>query len=308
MAVISTGLARKGIRSEFLNRFDAAQRATVYQDWTTRITSDAEGENYRWLGTVPEMREWGDGRQAKGLRSESYNVFNKKYEATIEVDRDELSDDQTGQIRVRIGELAVRAATHKDKLLSTLLENGGTTGNNSYDGVTFFNDAHVSGASGSQDNDRTQNITDPTTPTTAEAKASIAEAVSAMMGFKDDQGTPMMLNTASLVCVVPPLMQFAFREALNAAIISQTSNVAMQGLAGVVTFPWLTSTDKWYLLKTDGVVRPFVFQDREPIEFTALDTPDSEEGFKREKYLYGCRARYALAYGYWQYAIRTTFT
>jgi phage major head subunit gpT-like protein len=64
-----------------------------------------------------------------------------KYESTLEVDRDEISDDKTGQIRMRIGELAARAATHKDYLISQLLINGETAGYHSYDGVPFFDDA-----------------------------------------------------------------------------------------------------------------------------------------------------------------------
>ena len=55
------------------------------------------------------------------------------------------------------------------------------------------------------------------------------------------------------------------------------------------------------------MVRPFIFQDRERVEFTSL-TEDSDEGFRREKFLYGVRARYRLAYGYWQFAVRTDFT
>ena len=93
---------------------------------------------------------------------------------------------------------------------------------------------------------------------------------------------------------------------LAAALLASTSNV-VQGAARVVAFPWLTDASKWYLLKTDGVVRPFIFQDREPVEFTAL-TEDSDEGFRGEKFLYGVRARYRLAYGYWQYAVRMDFT
>ena len=54
-------------------------------------------------------------------------------------------------------------------------------------------------------------------------------------------------------------------------------------------------------------MRPFIYQDREPIEFTSL-AEGSEEDFKREKFLYGIRARYRMTYGYWQYAIRTIFT
>ncbi len=147
MAIINTGLLTKGLRSEFFNRFDST--TNHFQDLSTRIQSNSDSETYKWLGSMPRMREWGTGRIAKGLRTESYSVENLKYESTLEVDRDEISDDKTGQIRIRVAELADRAATHKDYLISQLLINGETSGFNSYDGVSFFNDAHVSGSSGS---------------------------------------------------------------------------------------------------------------------------------------------------------------
>ncbi|MBX3396507.1 MAG: Mu-like prophage major head subunit gpT family protein [Phycisphaerae bacterium] len=300
--ITSTGLATKGLRSEFFNRFDAAK--THYQDLVTILKSTTKTEDYRWLGSVPQMREWGAGRIAKGLRVESYSVENQKYEATLEVDRDEISDDQTGQIRIRINELALRAATHKDYLLAQLLINGGSSGFLSYDGVTYFNDAHVSGASGSQDNNLTFNVTTPANPTTSEMRDAIMQAVTQMAGFKDDQGLPMMLDMSGLVLVVPPNHYFNAMEAVSAAIVVNTTNV-INGLARVISFPYLTATDTFYLLKTDGVVRPFVLQDREPVEFRSMDKDDSEEAFMREKYLYGVRARYRMTYGYPHYAIRT---
>jgi len=299
----STGLVTPGLRGEFFNRF--GQVPTLYQDLCTRIPSTGASETYRWLGTVPQMREWGRGRLAKGLRAESYAVANQKYEATLEVDRDEIRDDQLGQIRVRTQELAVRAATHKDYMLAQLLINGASSGFNSYDGVTFFNAAHVSGASGSQDNDLAPSATDANNPTTTEFKASLKAAIATMLAFVDDQGQPMALSHSGLVCVVPPSMEFAAREAVNATIISNTSNV-MAGVADVKPFPFLTTATTWYLCKTDTVVRPFVFQDREPVEFNALDI-GSEEDFKHEKLLFGVRARYRLTYGYWQFCVRSVF-
>ncbi len=304
MAVINTGLLTKGLRSEFFNRFD--NTTTYYQDLATRIPSTSDAETYRWLGTVPRMREWGSGRLARGLRSESYSVENLKYESTVEVDRDEIADDQTGQIRVRIGELAQRAATHKDFLIGQLLINGATAGYTSYDGVTFFSNAHVSGDSGAQDNDLTFGAAaGDNQPTTEEFKGALKQAIAQMLAFKDDQGEPMPLNATGLVCVVPPTMLFTALEAVNATVINQTSNV-LEGAARVIALPWLSTVTTWYLLKTDGVVRPFIFQDREPLEFGAL-AENSEESFKREKLLFGVRARYRLTYGYWQFAVRTVF-
>jgi phage major head subunit gpT-like protein len=303
MAIINTGLLTKGLRGEFFNRFDATK--THFADLSTRIASTSDRETYKWLGTVPQVREWGTGRLAKGLRTESYSIENLKYESTLEVDRDEISDDQTGQIRLRVSELAQRAATHKDYLIAQLLTLGETSGNNSYDGVSFFNATHASGASGNQSNLLSYNAVATDAPTVAEFKEALKEAIAAMLNFKDDQGEPMMLSAAGLVCVVPATMLFVATEAINATIINNQTNV-LAGIAGVVSFPWLTDASKWYLMKTDGVVRPFIFQDREPIEFNAL-TEDSDEGFRREKFLFGVRARYRMAYGYWQYAVRSDF-
>jgi phage major head subunit gpT-like protein len=305
MAVINTGLLTKGLRSEFFDRFE--KTAVYYQELATRIPSTTDTETYRWLGTVPRMREWGNGRLARGLRMENYSVENLKYEATIEVDRDEIADDQTGQIRVRIGELAQRAATHKDYMIGQLLINGGNAGYHGYDCVPFFGGSHVSGSSGTQDNDVTYAAAaGDNQPTTDEFKGSLKQAIATMLSFKDDQGEPLPVGMSGLVCAVPPTMLFTAMEAVNATVINQTSNV-MAGAARVIALPWLSSTTVWYLLKTDGVVRPFIFQDREPVEFGAL-AEESEEGFKREKLLFGVRARYRMTYGYWQFAVRTTFT
>jgi len=304
MAVINTGLLTKGLRSEFFNRF--ANAPTHFQDLSTRIPSTSDSETYKWLGTVPRMRQWGTGRLAKGLRTESYSVENEKYEATIEVDRDEIADDQTGQIRVRVGELAQQAATHKDFLISQLLINGESTGFESYDGVPFFSASHVSGSSGTQDNLLTYNAVDPNNVTTAEFKAALKQAIATMLAYKDDQGEPMLVTPSGLVVLVPPQLVFTALETVNATLVNNTSNV-LEGAARVIALPHLATATKWYLAKTDGVLRPFIFQDREDVEFNAL-TEDSEDGFKREKFLYGVRARYSMAYGYWQFAVRTNFT
>ncbi len=303
MAVINTGLLTKGLKSEFFSRLDGT--TTHFQDFSTRIESTAESETYRWLGSIPRMREWGTGRVARGLHAESYSVENLKYESTLEVDRDEIADDKTGQIRIRIAELAQRVATHKDYLVAQLLDNGASAGFHSFDGVPFFSTNHVSGSSGAQDNALTSTAIAPTVPTVDEFRAALRSAIATMMTYNDDQGDPMSISATSLVCVVPTTMYVTALEALNATVISSTSNV-LAGAAQVVALPWLTDSGQWYLLKTDGAVRPFIFQDREPVEFTAL-TEDSDEGFRREKFLFGVRARYRMTYGYWHYAIRHKF-
>ena len=303
MPIINTGLITKGLRSEFFSRFNAT--TTRHQDLCTRIQSNTNTETYRWLGSVPQMREWGSGRIARGIASESYSVENLKYEATLEVDRDEIADDQTGQLRVRIAELADRAATHKDFMVASILESGATAGFHSYDGVPFFNDKHKGGASDAQCNQLSFGAADPNNPTTDEFKAALRGGIDALMGFRDERNEPMATTATGLVAIVPTGMYLTALEAIGATVIAGTSNV-YHSVARVIPFAWLNEKHNWYLLKTDTAVRPLIFQDREPIEFTAL-AEDSDEGFRREKLLYGVRARYRITYGYWQYAVRLQY-
>jgi phage major head subunit gpT-like protein len=304
MAIIGTGLTTPGLKANFFKRLDFLK--PLYGDLTTRISSTTKTEQYAFMGSVPPMREWGTGRKAQGIFTETYNVENLKYEATLEVDRDELADDQHDQIRARINELADRVGYHKDNVIATLLVNGGSAGFLAYDGKTFFANDHESGKSGVQDNTLSLAITDKDDPTSAEFRSAFADAVARLLGFVDDQAEPMSVSAGGLVCVVPPSMYVPALEALNATMLASTQNV-LQGAAKVVTFPRLTGTDVWYLLKTDVAIRPFIFQDREPIEFDSLEA-DSDRGFIREVYLYGIRARYRITYGYWQYALQVTFT
>ena len=85
-AIKSTGLTLAGARSEFFEAYDAAD-VFPWEQFALAYQSDKDAEHHRWLGSVPMMREWGTGRLAKGLRSESYDVANLKYEATIKIDR-----------------------------------------------------------------------------------------------------------------------------------------------------------------------------------------------------------------------------
>lgn len=314
MAVKNTGLTTKGIRSEFFEKHDARSAASLYVDAATRIASTTDSENYRFLGQAPSMRAWGTGRQVNELVSESYRIENETYESTIEVDRNELDDDQTGQIRMRVEEMADKAATHKDFLLAGLMVNGATSGNVSYDGVTYFNASHASGASGNQSN-LVGVATDAGAagvPTVAQFKTAFTAAYAAMAAFKDDTGAPLFLDSSGLTVVVPGSLEFVAREALNATLISNTSNV-IAGMAGVKMSPFLPNATtalikKCYLVKTNVACRPFIFQDRMPIEFAAIDAMDAEHVFKTGKLLFGVRARYRLAYGRWQYCIEITFT
>lgn len=62
----------------------------------------------------------------------------------------------------------------------------------------------------------------------------------------------------------------------------------------------------WYLLCTTRPIRPIIFQERRPYTLTRLDSPNDENVFMRNEFLYGLDARVNVGYGLWQLAIRST--
>lgn len=326
MAVKSTGLSTKGLKAEFNDVYSQKAKASVWSQVAMTIQSDSDKETYKFLGSVPQVREFGAERQAKGLNALSYDVPNKKWENTIDVDRDEISDDQTGQIRLRINEMAARAASHKDELLGDLLDNGDQTGFNSYDGTTFFSTTHNTGDSGNQSNNANYDVSaespDETDTTTAYSIATIQGAVSFTLGkmalFVDDAGLFLRPVQQNIIILCHPLKLWLFRKALNAQLVSTKtggadSNTGVSPLAGtggvplVLPFPDVPSVSVFWTFDVSDPIKPIIFQDREPIEFGSLEG-DSDEGFNREKYRFGTRARYEMTYGDWSRAFQTTFT
>lgn len=58
----------------------------------------------------------------------------------------------------------------------------------------------------------------------------------------------------------------------------------------------------WFLLDTTRALKPLIWQDREPFDFTALDSPTDENVFMRNEYLYGSQGRANAGFGFWQMA------
>ena len=297
----------KGLKATFYQAYDAA--TPFYPDITTEVPSTAKEEKYAWLGTAPTMREWVDERQPKGLLEHDYTISNKHYEASLDVDGDTLADDQLGQIRMRVTDMGQRARRYPDSLLSTLIENGET--DLCYDGQAFFDTDHSEGDSGTQDNDLTASASDSAAPTQSEFEVAFSAAMRALMGFKDDRGEPYleewMLNQSNLVLMTPPTSMYdAALKTVQAGTISNTTNV-YQNKARVVANARLSWTTKFALFYTGAPIKPFIFQNRQPVQ-TGMLGKGSEEGFMRNRYVFGADARYNVGYGLWQYAVLTTFS
>ena len=298
-----------------IGRFYRALEQDLGEAWVNAtsmlFTSDQESETYRWLGQIPAMREWIGGRLSKPLREDGITLANKPWEATLEIPVDWMNRDKTGQIQVRINELAQRAQSHWADLLTTLILAGEST--NCYDGQYFFDTDHSEGSSGTQDNDIQVNISTTTAPTVAEMQTAILNATQSILGFKDDQGLPLNAGARRFVVMVPVPLLGAAAGALGASVIAQTDSSiqAVTALGGfgfdLAINPRLTWTDKFALFRTDGSVKPFIRQEERGVEMAAI-AEGSELEFNERMHRYGVSAWRNVGYGYWQHACLYTFT
>lgn len=301
---INTGVTTRGLNGTFFPTFETTP--TLWRDLASLINSDGASETYKWLGQLPVPSEWRGKRRTQALRDFGQTIVNQHWEASLAIDRDEFADDQTGQLDVRVGDMAARFATHPDKILVELIENGETT--NAYDGQFFFDTDHAEGASGTQSNDLSASAVTPTAPTTAEFEDAFWAGVQAMVAFKDDQGEPWNLFTdleqmAGLVAVVPPPFLKVASKVLgaNAApVLSNDSNI-LAGRGRIIVQPRLTWTTKFAIFKVDDPMRPFIFQNRQAVTTQLKDDPEDKD----IRYL--ADGRYAVGYGLWQKAVLTTF-
>jgi len=240
-----------GFKSLFEKSFSVAE--PLYPRLATVVDSSSDKESYNWLGNVPALREWTDERVPGALRTHEYEIPNRKYEATIEVDRETFEDDRLGQVKPRIEELALRAACHPDELVVGLLNGGFAT--ECYDGAYFFDSTHSEGDSGTQSN----------LLSAALDAAGLEAAITAMMGFKDDQGKPLGVKPDTLL--VGPDNFFTAREILNSVsiVVAGSTDVEkpagnpLSGMLNLEVSPFVEE-GKWFVMATGYPVRPLIMQ------------------------------------------------
>lgn len=289
----------RGLRASFVKSWDAAEKPSDILPFVMETTSNAADEKYGWLGQSPMMNEWLDERKLKALNSFSYTLVNKDYEATLSVDRNEIEDDQLGNVNLRISDLAQKGkAAHPRKLFFSLLE-AGTTGL-CYDGQPFFSASHSEGVSGNQ-----SNLLTGTGTTLAQIEADLNSAEAALIGFKDDVGEPINEGDMSLAVICPPALKAAFIKLNTAEFInSGNTNVWKGRLSLILSSGRLTSSaTDFYVANNAPGLKPFIHQIRKAVTFTSLQG-DSEAGFMRKKYLYGIDSREAFGYGLWQKMVK----
>jgi phage major head subunit gpT-like protein len=104
------------------------------------VPSTTSEEQYGWLGTLPNFREWVGDRVIQNLKTHDFVIKNKSFELTVAVKRNDLEDDRVGIYSPIVQTIGMESKTHPDQLVFSLMAAGDSK--LCYDGQYFFDTDH----------------------------------------------------------------------------------------------------------------------------------------------------------------------
>ena len=133
LAALSTG-----ITTAFNTRLTGVE--TTYGRVAMTVSSSTRDQAYPKLSELGPMREWIGERFIERLETDGFVIRNRKFEKTIAVPVDDISDDQVGIYAPIASDMGQTAAELPDELVWEQMEKGFTTEH--YDGQMFFDTDH----------------------------------------------------------------------------------------------------------------------------------------------------------------------
>jgi phage major head subunit gpT-like protein len=283
------------LKTTFNNAFTNAP--STWQKIAMLVPSTAKQNNYDWLSTFPRMRQWIGEKAVKALSAFNYNIVNNDWEATVEVDRNDIEDDQLGIYKPQAEMAGASAKQLADEIVSDLVNNAFAA--YCYDKQFFIDVDHPillpDGTIGSMSNKGTLALS---CASLAAAQASLGVADTVLMEMVDDQGRP--LNIQGNILLVPPALKQTANTLVTTDRLEDGKPNPFKGAFEVVVNQRLISKTAWFLLDNTKPVKPFIYQERKAPVFVQQTDPQTEGVFNRRKFLFGAEARAAGGYAFWQ--------
>jgi phage major head subunit gpT-like protein len=243
------------------------------------------------------MRKWIGDKVIRALSAFKYTVVNDDWEATVEVDRNDIEDDNLGIYSPMAQDAGFSAKQFPDEIDSDLKNNA--FARNCYDGQYFYDTDHpVTNANGISAPVSNKGTAALSAASFAAATASYGAARTAIMNFTDDEGRKL--------CLIPDLLEVPPSLESTAKIICESDRLfdespnPFKGTASVQVNPRLTSSTAWFLHVTNQPIKPFIYQERKAPVFVSQTDMNAADVFLRHKYKFGVEARAAGGYGLWQ--------
>lgn len=277
-------------------RFQAGySSAKVWSDkLCMMMASTTRSERYAWMKKIPAFREWIGERIFNNVVARSYEIFNKDWEDSIEIDRNDIKDDRIGVFAPFMEMMGMQAARWPDHTMAPIIQGG--TSALCFDGQPFFDTDHPI------DMDKPALGTYSNLFTGAPLSAATLSAARAeMASYLGEDGKPMEIDPTLII--VPPALRDTAAQICNASFIAPATQFGMNAAGGFQenalkgTYSFLevpqfaNEPNVWYLADMTKPVRPFVWQLREPVKFVSVVDPASVPVFNFKKFQFGADAR-----------------
>lgn len=291
-----------GLKSIFNNAF--GQAPSNWKKVAMLVPSTTSENDYSWLSNFPKMREWIGEKVVKSLAAFNYTVKNKDFEATVEVDRNDIEDDNLGIYGPQAQMAGVSAAELPDDLVFKLLAAGFTT--KCYDGQYFIDTDHPvkqeDGTIASVSNKGTKALS---VASLADANAGLGAADVALLSMKDDEGRS--LNITGNLLVVAPGAKLTAQTLLTTDRLEDGKPNPYKG-AYELHVETRLSGQAWFLMDTTKPIKPIIYQERKKPVFVQQTGMDAEDVFMKKKFKFGAEARANVGYSFWQLVYGSTGT
>ena len=283
------------LKTTFNRVFDATP--STWQKIAMLVPSGTRTNDYKWLSNFPRMKKWMGDKAIKSLAAFNYTITNDDFEATVEVDRNDIEDDLLGIYAPQAEMAGYSAKQLPDEIIYDLVN--GVFANNCYDGQYMCDTDHpVTDKNGVVQSVSNKGTAKLVATTQAAAIASLGAARTAMKKFTDDEGRP--LNISPEILLVPPALEDIANVLMNNDRLDDGKANPYKGTLQVVCDARLTSDTAWFLLDTSKPVKPFIYQERKAPVFVQQTDPQAVDVFMRKKFKFGAEARCAGGYGFWQ--------
>ena len=259
------------------------------------VESTSRVNYYAWLESIPTVREWVGERQVRNLSAQTFAIENQKFEATVEVLRSDVEDDNIGVYARLFRQMGIKAAAHDDRLVFALLKEGFTR--KAYDGKPFFANDHRIG--------RNTFSNRGTAPLSREA---FREALASMRSLQDSRGYPLGFFLERPLLIVGPGLASTATEIVGVQTLPGGGANPDYGAAEVLVNPWLLDSyaSYWFLVDGSRPIKPLILQRRMDPEWVAKTNPEDDHVFRHNEFVFGVYERKAVGYLYWQLAYGST--
>lgn len=286
-----------GVKTNFVKGY--TDEAADWQSITgAPIPANGLDATYTWLDELSAFDYYDKSGAIKESSSaqHSYTVKNRPFGLNWTVSEREVRADNTGQIMLRARQMGNGAAHfYNDKLayiMEYASESAGCEGSTLFNGQYFWDGSHPADTGNTHSN----------LGSSALAQTALETTIYTMRGFTGRTGKRLGVRPTHLV--VPPELEFTAKRILLSNQEPATANNAinpMQGRVKLIVLDSLTNATDWYVLDLSKPVRPFFYQEAQPLRVMSQEgsLTGSDEYIKNRSYTFSADGEGAFGCSLW---------